>query len=91
MNKLIILSSAIGFLLAGCTSEPVKVAEAPCKVAPVEIGSISAYGGQRTRPVDKLDQDFARLQLQATPFYRQQLARRGYGNNTIADAVRDCY
>ena len=37
------------------------------------------------------DQERAQAQLQATPYYRQQLQRRGYGNNTLADAVRECY
>ena len=82
----------IALLLAGCASEPAKVADAsPCKVAPLPVGSIDSYGGHSSRPVDKLDQERALAQLQATPYYRQQLQRRGYANNTLADAVRDCY
>lgn len=82
----------IALLLAGCASEPAKVADAkPCKVAPQAIATLDSYGGPSTKPVDKLDRDFALLQLQSTPYYRQQLQRRGYANNTLADAVRDCY
>ena len=83
---------AIALLLAGCASEPAQLAYAsPCKVAPIADASIDSYGGRPAKPVDRLDQARALAQLQSTPYYRQQLRQRGYGNNTLADATRDCY
>lgn len=79
-------------ILAGCAIERQQIAQhEPCKVAPLSFGSIDSYGGRNSKPVDRLDQERAQAQLQATPYYRQQLQRRGYGNNTLADAVRECY
>jgi uncharacterized lipoprotein YajG len=79
-------------IIAGCATGSQQVAYSePCKVAPLPDASIDSYGGRSTKPVDKLDQERALAQLQATPFYRQQLRQRGYGNNTLADAVRECY
>ena len=89
MNKSMLIPPVLVLALAACAAEPYKVAD--CKVTPIEIGSTASYGGQRTRPVDQLDRDYALLQLQSTPFYRRELAGRGYGNNTLVDAVRDCY
>lgn len=93
MNKLMIVSPILALLLAGCTSEPQRVASsAPCKVAPIEeFGSISSFGGPRARPLKPLDQEYAQMQLRSTPFYRRELDRRGYADNTLADSVRDCY
>ena len=79
-------------IMAACATEPQQVAYSePCKVVPLPVASIDSYGGRTTKPVDKLDQEHALAQLQATPFYRQQLRQRGYGNNTLADTVREFY
>lgn len=81
----------IALILAGCAAEPAKVGDAePCKVAPITVQSATGYSS-RTKPASQLEQDYALMQLQSTPFYRNQLERRGYTNNTLADAVRDCY
>ncbi len=81
----------IALMLAGCAADPAKVGyDDPCKVAPITVQSATNYGS-RIKPASKLEQDYALMQLQSSSYYRNQLERRGYTNNTLVDAARNCY
>jgi len=88
MKALFILSAAL--VAAGCaTTEPTYLAQKDCKVAPLTIHS-QAYGNRKSAPVDSLDRRYAEMQLAATPYRQQQLARNGMYPNNIEEAMRDC-
>ena len=81
--------SALALVLAGCASYgDGQYAKADCKVAP--ITTYSATGNRPSR-VDELAQKDAEMQLATTEFRRRELVRQGLPNNTIEQALRDCY
>ena len=90
MRTILILSAAT--LLAGAcaTTDNAQVAQADCKIQRPTTATYAATG-RSTRPVDRLDQRYAEMQLGATDFRRRELANRGLGpTNTVEQALRDC-
>ena len=80
---------ALALSAAGCAhlAPETPVAAADCKVAPVTTASAT---GARQRPVDRLDQRYAEMQL-ATSDYRMRRLQQPLGAmNTVEDALRDC-
>ena len=75
--------------LAGCaTYDNNQYAQADCKVAPITTQSAT---GVRPSRVDSLSQRDAEMQLATTGYYRRELAQKGLVNNTVEQALRDCY
>ena len=76
-------------LVAGCASYgDQQYAKADCKVAPITTQSAT---GVRPSRVDSLAQRDAEMQLATTDFRRRELASKGLANNTVEQALRDCY
>ena len=89
MRTVLILSAA-ALLGAACATTDTQVAQADCKVQRPTTATYAA-AGRSTRPVDRLDQRYAEMQLGASDFRRRELATRGLGpNNTVEQALRDC-
>jgi hypothetical protein len=89
--KALIALSAAALLAAGCaTTENVQVAQKECKLQP-QITANLGKGSNKTKPVDSLRQREAEFDLARTDYRFQQLARNGTFNNTVEEALRDCY
>jgi|CXWL01.1.fsa_nt_gi ABC-type glycerol-3-phosphate transport system substrate-binding protein len=86
--KALFALSAAALLAAGCaTTDSVQVAQAPdCKVVP--ITTYSATG--KAKPVERIRQREAEMDLARTDYRFQQLARNGVFNNNVEEALRDC-
>jgi hypothetical protein len=84
--KTLLAVSALAMLAAGCATQPDQVAAVDCKVAPITTYSIAG----RPRPASGIEQRYAEMQLASTEYRRSQLARNGYVNNNLEDALRDC-
>ncbi len=87
--RTLIAVSGLALVLAGCAGTgDYQYAKADCKVTPITTDSVT---GNRPSRVDSLAQRDAEMQLASTQFRRQQLAQRGLPNNTVEQALRDCY
>jgi len=84
-----LLAVSILAVAAGCASTGDTYGSNECKVAPITTSSASYTGKARSQP-SELEQRYAEMQLANTPYRREQLARNGYFNNNVEDALRDC-
>jgi len=85
--KALVTLSAAALLAAGCaTTENVQVAQRECKVAPITTASVAG----KPKPVDRMRQREAEMDLASTQYRYSQLARHGMFNNTVEEAMRDC-
>jgi hypothetical protein len=88
--KILISLSALALLAAGCaTDAPTQVAQAECKLGPV-VTTSATYGTKPLKPVSRLEQRYAEMQLANSQYRRQQYAQDGLFNNNIEEAMRDC-
>jgi PBP1b-binding outer membrane lipoprotein LpoB len=88
--KALVTLSAAALLAAGCaTTENVQVAQKNCKVQPVQTATYA--NPSKAKKVDSLRQREAEFDLARTDYRFQQLARNGVFNNTVEEALRDCY
>lgn len=84
-----LLAIGVLALIGGCASDPVQVAQAECKVAPVTTAGYAAQ--HKTQKVDRLDQRKAQADLANSDFRRMQLAQHGgIQGNLLEEALRDC-
>jgi len=90
MKALIALSAAALLFDDRATTENVQVAQKECKVQPQLTANVGK-GQNKTKPVDSLRQREAEFDLARTDYRFQQLARNGPLNNTVEEALRDCY
>ncbi len=74
-------------LAASCAQQPVQVAQAECKIAPVTTASIA---GGKSRPVTSLEQRYAEMQLGTSQYRMAQLNSHGMLHNNVEEALRDC-
>lgn len=90
--KALIALSAAALLAAGCatTETNTQMAARDCKVQPALTANV-AKGSNKTKPVDSLRQREAEMDLARTGYRQEQLQRNGMFNNTVEEALRDCY
>lgn len=89
--KALFALSAVALLAAGCaTTENVQLAQKDCKVQPALTANVGK-GNNKAKPVDSLRQREAEMDLASTGYRQQQLQRHGPANNTVEEALRDCY
>ena len=91
MKMLSTLSALALFALAGCADQqvkdqPLKMANAECKVMPTTTDSTT---GNPPRHVTELQQRFAQADLE-TSRYRMRNLQANPANNNIEDALRAC-
>ena len=84
-----ILSALAILAISGCTADGTKVAQAECKIAPITTTSMT-YGSNKAKPVDRLDQRYAEMQLASSNYRFNNLRRNGPALNNVEDALRDC-
>ena len=84
MKTLPILAAAL--LAAACAHEPVQVAQADCKVAPITTASAAG----RYREVSPIEKRYAEMQLANSDYRMRQLRERGMAQNNVEDALREC-
>jgi hypothetical protein len=89
MMKPLLTASILALAAAGCASTGETYGSDECKVAPITTTSASYTGKARSQP-SEIEQRYAEMQLANTPYRREQLARNGYFNNNVEDALRDC-
>jgi hypothetical protein len=87
MTKLLIISAFAALAVAGCATQGDQYAKADCKIAPITTASVTG----KASPVDSLQRRQAEMDLAATNYRVRNLARNGYANNNIEEALRDCY
>ncbi len=88
MKTLFALSTA-ALLAAGCaTSGNVQMAQKDCKVQPSLTSNIANSG--KAKPVDRIRQREAEMDLASTQYRHSQLQRHGVFNNSVEEALRDC-
>jgi len=91
MNAAKTLSAIALFALAGCAAqeaqqEPLKMANADCKIMPATTDSST---GNAPRHATELQQKFAQADL-ATSSYRMRNLQANPANNNVEDALKDC-
>ena len=91
MKTLSTLSTLALLALAGCAGEavkdqPLKMANADCKVMPTATDSAT---GNPPKHVTELQQKFAQADLE-TSRYRMRNLQANPANNPIEDMLRDC-
>ena len=91
MKTLPTLSALALFTLAGCADQsvndqPVKVANADCKIMPSTTDSAT---GNAPKHATELQQKFAQADL-ATSGYRMRNLQANPANNNVEDALREC-
>lgn len=87
--KTLISLSALALLAAGCATPATQVAQADCKLGPV-VTTTATYGTKPLKPVSRIEQRYAEMQLATSQYRRQQYAQDGLFNNNIEEAMRDC-
>jgi len=91
MKALSILSTTVLFAAAGCADQavrdqPVKLANAGCKIMPSTTDSVT---GNAPRHATELQQKFAQADLE-TSRYRMRNLQANPANNPVEDAIREC-
>jgi hypothetical protein len=91
MKSLTTLSALVLFALAGCANQetkdqPLKMANADCKVLPTRTDSVT---GNPPKQVTELQQKFAQADLE-TSRYRMRNLQTNPANNPLEDALREC-
>jgi hypothetical protein len=91
MKSLTTLTALALFALAGCAEQqakdqPLKVANADCKIMPTATDSVT---GNPPKHVSELQQKFAQADLE-TSRYRMRNLQTNPANNPIEDAIREC-
>lgn len=84
------LALAVVALATGCTTlnDPdTQLAAADCKIAPITTASAT---GVRPRPVDRLEQRYAEMQLASTDYRQRQLNQPLGAFGPTEQALRDC-
>jgi hypothetical protein len=76
--------------LAGCATGGPDTAtyDGPCKLGPITYSSTTGLGN--TKPVNRLDQAYAQMQLGSSDFRFRQLIAHGPVNNPTEEVVQGC-
>jgi len=89
MKTAAVLACVAAAALAGCvTTEPGTAMADSCRLGPITYTTSTGLGN--TKPVDRLDQLYAQMQLGSSDFRFRQLVAKGPVNNLTENVMQDC-
>lgn len=89
MKHPLAIAAIAALAVAGCATTPAdQYAQADCKVKP--ITTTSPTNGRQQQAVSPERERLSQLEMRSSQYRAQELMRKGYVNNSVEEALRNC-